>query len=174
MTNSRILVTGAGGFIGYNLRLALSKEGHYIVGVDPHYPENSLLSDRALFEANIGDFRDTPKMKKWLAGVDYVVHLASAHLQINLDNTAYWDINVHSLKSLLSLVQKAGAKRFIHVSSVGVYGNLHELPADEETDCRPQSIYGETKLAGEKEVLLGGVERDAVQNVGLRLLLGRE
>ena len=92
-------------------------------------------------------------MEKWLAGVDYVVHLASAHLQINLDNPTYWDINVNCLKSFLSLVQKAGVKRFVHVSSVGVYGKLHELPANEETDCRPQSIYGETKLAGEKEVL---------------------
>jgi nucleoside-diphosphate-sugar epimerase len=150
---SKILVTGAGGFIGYNLCLALAGEGHQIVGVDLHYPENGLVSDGTYFDANVGDFRDAAKMKKWLAGVDHVVHLASAHLQISLDPAAYWDINVHSLKPLLKLVQKAGVKRFIHVSSVGVYGNLHELPADEETDCRPQSIYGETKLAGEKEVL---------------------
>jgi nucleoside-diphosphate-sugar epimerase len=153
LTRSKILITGAGGFIGYNLGLALSRDGHQIVGVDLHYPENGLLSDSTSFEANVGDFRDISQMEKWLAGVDYVVHLASAHLQISLDKAAYWDINVHSLQSLLTLVQKAGVKRFIHVSSVGVYGNLQELPANEDTECSPQSIYGETKLAGEKEVI---------------------
>ena len=153
LPNKRILITGAGGFIGYNLCLALSKEGHHIVGVDLKYPDGGFLPDRGFFKANVGDFRDASKMKKWLVGTDYVIHLASAHLQISLDNAAYWDINVHSLKSLLELVKEAGVKRFIHVSSVGVFGNLQKLPADEETICRPQSIYGETKLAGEKEVL---------------------
>ncbi|NIV14933.1 MAG: NAD-dependent epimerase/dehydratase family protein, partial [Aliifodinibius sp.] len=35
---------------------------------------------------------------------------------------------------------------------VGVYGNLENWPANEESECLPQSIYGETKLAGEREV----------------------
>jgi nucleoside-diphosphate-sugar epimerase len=38
------------------------------------------------------------------------------------------------------------------VSSVGAYGDLKAWPANEETSCKPQSIYGETKLAGEAEV----------------------
>ena len=153
MVSSKILITGAGGFIGYNLCVALAKEGHRIIGVDLHYPESGLQLGKEPFEANIGDFRDTAKMEKWLLGVDYVVHLASAHLQISIDDAAYWDVNVHSLKPFLKLVQKACVKRFIHVSSVGVYGKLQELPADEETVCSPQSVYGETKLAGEREVL---------------------
>jgi nucleoside-diphosphate-sugar epimerase len=43
-------------------------------------------------------------------------------------------------------------KRFVHVSSVGVYGNIKKWPADEEAPCKPQNIYGETKLAGELAV----------------------
>jgi nucleoside-diphosphate-sugar epimerase len=92
-------------------------------------------------------------MQKWLSDVDTVFHLAAAHLQIELNPEVYWDINVRSIRPLLELLHKNGVRRFVHVSTVGIYGNLEKLPADEETLCRPQSIYGETKLAGEAEVL---------------------
>ena len=153
LSKSKIFITGAGGFIGYNLSRALSRDGHHVIGVDTHYPIVEAGSECDLFQAEIADYRDAEKMQKWLYGVDYVVHLASAHLQISLDSAEYWDVNVHGLKTFLSTAQSTGVRRFIHVSSVGVYGDLQELPADEESICRPQSIYGETKLAGEKEVL---------------------
>jgi nucleoside-diphosphate-sugar epimerase len=92
-------------------------------------------------------------MRELLTGVNVVFHLASAHLQISLPESEYWDVNVHSLPHLLELAQQRGVERFVHVSSVGLYGNLKNLPADEESECEPQSIYGETKLAGEAEVL---------------------
>jgi nucleoside-diphosphate-sugar epimerase len=91
-------------------------------------------------------------MKEWLFGVDVVFHLASAHLQISLDEQEYWDINVHSLRPLLDLAMQSGVQRFVHVSSVGAYGDLKRWPASEDTPCEPQSTYGETKLAGETEV----------------------
>jgi nucleoside-diphosphate-sugar epimerase len=91
-------------------------------------------------------------MSTLLDGVDVVCHLASAHLQISLDASEYWSVNVHSLQPFMQLAMENGVKRFIHTSSVGVYGDIQELPADEETLCKPQSIYGETKLAGEEEI----------------------
>jgi nucleoside-diphosphate-sugar epimerase len=149
----KILVTGAGGFIGYNLCKYLTDQGHKVIGVDLHYPSEIEKKGNTAFQAEIGDFRDWEHTRKLLSGVDVVFHLASAHLQINLDKKEYWSINVHSLPTLLDLALKSEIKRFVHVSSVGVYGNLEHLPADEETPCKPQSIYGETKLAGEAEVL---------------------
>jgi nucleoside-diphosphate-sugar epimerase len=99
------------------------------------------------------DFRNGERMRELLEGVTYVVHLASAHLEVSLDPGEYWDINVHSLKPLLELCRSSGVSRFIHISSVGAYGCLGKTTADEATVCHPQSIYGETKLAGEKLVL---------------------
>jgi nucleoside-diphosphate-sugar epimerase len=84
--------------------------------------------------------------------MEVVFHLASAHLKINMDESEYWDINVHSIPQLLEQSYSHGVKKFVHVSSAGVYGNLKTWPADEETACHPQSIYGHTKLAGEKRV----------------------
>lgn len=149
---NKILVTGAGGFIGYHLANYLSDGGHSVVGVDINYREQAVDGKPPRFTAMSGDFRDRSMMERALEKVDVVFHLASAHLQISLDESEYWDINVHSLRPLLELVQKSGVKRFIHVSSVGVYGNLKSWPANEENECIPQSIYGETKIAGEAEV----------------------
>ena len=148
----KILVTGAGGFIGHNLCDYLIDQGHEIIGVDLHYPWGTVKRPRSAFHPIVSDFRDWDRMKEWLSGVEIVIHLASAHLQIILDEKEYWDINVHSLRPLLELAMRSGVQRFVHVSSVGVYGNLKRLPANEETPCEPQSIYGETKLAGEIEI----------------------
>lgn len=148
----KILVTGAGGFIGYHLANYLTDNGYSVTGVDIHYPEQAADGKQPRFTAVQGDFRDQPLMEKALEKMDVIFHLASAHLQISLDESEYWDINVHSLRPLLELAQRKGVKKFIHVSSVGVYGNLKSWPANEESECTPQSIYGETKIAGEAEV----------------------
>jgi len=148
----KILVTGAGGFIGFNLCNHLAKEGYRVIGVDLHYPEEVSREHHPGFQAQVGDFRNHSLMKGWLSGVDTVFHLASVHLQISRDQSAYWNINVHSLRTLLDIAAQSEVRRFVHVSSVGVYGNLRQLPANEETTCKPQSIYGVTKLAGEAEV----------------------
>ncbi len=146
---NKILVTGAGGFIGYHLSNYLSSLEYDVTGVDLHFPEEN---DKRKFNAVLGDFREKELIEGLLDGVDYIFHLASAHLQISLSESEYWDINVHSLRPFLEIARNSGVKRFIHVSSVGAYGNLKTWPANEETECHPQSIYGETKVEGEAEV----------------------
>jgi len=146
-----ILLTGAGGFIGFHLANFLSDLGHEVRGVDIHSPTGS--GNKMEFSFTVGDFRDPELMNVLLKDTEVVFHLASAHLQISLEKKDYWDINVHSLKPFLELCQKMGVQKFIHTSSVGVYGELKDIPANEESECFPQSIYGETKLAGEAEVL---------------------
>ncbi len=146
----KVLITGGGGFIGYHLCRDLSASGYDVTGVDLHFPDDSSGED---FRPVIGDFRDKELMKKLLEGVEIIFHLASAHLEISLTEEEYWNINVHSLRAFLELAKNSGVSRFIHVSSVGAYGNLKSWPANEETPCVPQSIYGETKVAGEEEVI---------------------
>lgn len=153
-----ILVTGAGGFLGYHLANYLTEQGHRVDGMDIHFPVKPVDGRTPLFNVVEGDFRDWDLTRKTLEQKDVVFHLASAHLQISLDESAYWDINVHGLRKLLEVSRNCGLKRFVHISSVGVYGKLASIPADEDTPCHPQSIYGETKLAGEREVISFGRE----------------
>jgi nucleoside-diphosphate-sugar epimerase len=147
-----VLVTGAGGFIGSHLCKALVSRGCRVVGVDLKYPQ---AGDGGLpkgLQAVSGDFRKRELMRELLDGVEIIFHLASAHLQVNLPDTEYWDVNVRSLRPLIKMAHQNGVKRFVHVSTVGVYGNLENWPANEKTPCKPQNIYSETKLAGEAEV----------------------
>jgi nucleoside-diphosphate-sugar epimerase len=147
-----ILVTGAGGFLGYHMANYLHDRGHKVDGMDLHFHDLSPDGTPARFNTIEEDFRNWQSTEEILQGKDIVYHFASAHLQISLDESEYWDVNVHGLKLLLEKAHQSGCKRFIHVSSVGAYGKLAEIPATETTVCHPQSIYGETKLAGEKEV----------------------
>jgi len=151
MGMKNILVTGAGGFIGFHLANDLANMGHQVKGIDIHNPP--VAEEEYNFSFTLGDFRDANLMKNLLQGVEVIFHLASAHLQISLENKEYWDVNVHSIRPFLELCQKSGVQKFVHTSSVGVYGKLRELPANEKNECFPRSIYGETKLAGEAEVL---------------------
>ncbi|NIS75872.1 MAG: NAD-dependent epimerase/dehydratase family protein [Deltaproteobacteria bacterium] len=154
----KILITGAGGFIGFHLGNNLAARGYETVGVDLHYPSESYGAENSGFRHLTGDFRNEKLMEEALRDVDVVFHLASAHLQVSLNDADYWDINVHNIRPFMDLSQKMGVKRFVHVSSVGIYGNLKRWPADEVAPFEPQSIYGETKLAGELEAQRFGQE----------------
>ncbi len=150
--NTKILVTGAGGFIGHHLCNYLAKQGAAVIGIDIKSPDDKAEPRPVRFRFEEIDFRDRSKVAPLLRQIDVVFHLASAHLQINLPEEVYTDVNVRGVAFLLSLARECGVRRFIHVSTVGVYGNLQQWPADENSPCNPQSIYGETKLAGENEV----------------------
>ena len=145
------MVTGAGGFIGHHLCRDLASHGHEVTGIDLRFQGGIHEELHQNFSPVVCDFRDE-SMNRLLKGIEVVFHLASAHLQTGLPDSEYWSINVHALRPLLELSLKSGVANFIHVSSVGVYGDLKAWPANEETPCIPQSIYGETKLAGESEI----------------------
>ncbi len=152
MTN--ILVTGAGGFIGRNLCVALAGEGYRVTGVDPLMPADVEVFPS--FTALKGDIRDRALMARLLVGTETVFNLAAAHLSVSLPEKEYEEVNVTALSALVDLAREGGVKRFVHVSSVGVYGSPGVIPADETTPCVPVSVYGRTKLAGEKRVLANG------------------
>jgi nucleoside-diphosphate-sugar epimerase len=148
-----VVVTGAGGFIGHNLVHYLHAKGYVVSGIDIHAPKLPVYQNPdSRFRFVKGDFRDHDVMRDLCTGADAIIHLASAHLQTSLDDSEYWAVNVHSLQPLMSLAQQSGVGRFVHISSVGTYGNLAHWPANEESETHPQSIYGETKLAGEEQV----------------------
>jgi nucleoside-diphosphate-sugar epimerase len=148
----RVLITGAGGFIGYHMVKDQLKKGREVTAVDLHFNQLKNLTSHPRLKILQRDFRD-PKLEPYLKGHEVCFHLASAHLEVGVRDDYYWKVNVSGLKEFLQRAYKEGIERFVHISSVGVYGDVKNPPADETYPCSPTNIYEKTKLAGEQEVV---------------------
>jgi nucleoside-diphosphate-sugar epimerase len=149
----RVLITGGGGFIGSHLvehQLGLGRE---VTVIDTSLERLKSRQDVAGLRLVEGDIRDTTLLEKIVPGSDVVFHLASAHLEVALDDSYFQETNVDAARNLALISAREGVQRFVHCSSVGVYGPLDTVPADERTPCRPEIAYEVTKLAGERAVL---------------------
>jgi nucleoside-diphosphate-sugar epimerase len=149
----RVLITGAGGFIGSHLVDSQLEHGHEVRAVDLHLDRLRHQAAHPHLEAIHGDIRDGQTVQKLVEGIDIVYHLASAHLDVNLSDEHYRQVNVAATLSLLEAARQEGVTRFVHCSSVGVIGDVEYPPADETTECHPVNIYERTKLEGEKAAL---------------------
>jgi nucleoside-diphosphate-sugar epimerase len=149
----RILVTGAGGFIGTHLVSDQLKRGRYVTAVDLNLGTLTSLTDHPRLKLLQGDFTDRALIKPHLVDIDVCFHLASVHLEIGVSEEHFWAINVAGTRDFVERCHRAGVERFVHCSSVGVYGSLKNPPADESYECHPDTEYERSKLAGEIEVL---------------------
>ncbi|MGB5174437.1 MAG: NAD-dependent epimerase/dehydratase family protein [Thermoanaerobaculia bacterium] len=156
MAEGKVLVTGAGGFIGSHLTEALLEAGRAVRALDLNLDRIQHLAVTPNLQALTCDIRDKKAVDKALAGVCTVFHLAAAHLGASTPDTEFQQVNVDAVKNLVSTANRAGVQRFIHCSSVGVFGRIENPPADETTICRPELTYERTKLEGEKSVLEQG------------------
>jgi nucleoside-diphosphate-sugar epimerase len=147
----RYVVTGAAGFIGSQLSEALIARGHYVVGVDcftDYYDpalkeENSAALDVArldLAEENLD-----------LAGVDGVFHLAGQPGVRSFGDVfeEYVRRNLLASRRVFETAAAAGT-RVVFASSSSIYGDAERYPTPEETEARPISPYGITKLGCEQ------------------------
>lgn len=156
---SRVLVTGAAGFIGSHLCESLVARGHEVLGLDaftdfydPHRKHANLtvLRDDPHFELVTADLLDD-RLGAMLDQVDAVAHLAGepgVTMSWGSSFDRYVERNVLVTQRLLEAVADAGGKRFVYASSSSVYGTgAGALLA--RGHPRPASPYGVTKLAAE-------------------------
>lgn len=146
------LVTGAGGFLGRYLTAALLEQGERVRALDTHVDALGGLAASPRLELVTADVCDPEVQARALRGVQTVFHLAAAHLGVSAGEEEFRRVNVDGSRTLAIASSAAGVRRFVHCSSVGVYGSIPSPPADEDSPCRPELVYERTKLEGEMEV----------------------
>lgn len=163
----RTLITGAGGFIGSHLVEDQLRRGHEVTALDIHTEVLKPLMGNPQLRVVEGDFTDRAKIDPLLEGQEVCFHLASAHLEKDVDESYFFRVNVQGARDFVERCQKAGIRRFVHCSSVGIYGDIKNPPADENSEMHPDVPYEKSKLAGEKAIL------EYVRETGYNLVIVR-
>jgi nucleoside-diphosphate-sugar epimerase len=152
MRVEQILVTGAAGFTGGHLCERLTREGHAVRAL-VRRPERCSGLTRWGVEVVPGDLRDPASLRKATQGIDVVYHIAALFRPENVSRKEMWETNVQGTRNILEASVKAGVRRFVHCSTVGVHGDIKDPPANEESPYGPGDHYQESKAEGERVAL---------------------
>ncbi len=166
--NTFILITGAGGFIGFALARKLLRSGYKVVGIDNlnnYYDPNlkkrrieqiSLTSKESkgewkFEEVSIENEKEMYKVfRKYKPSVVYNL-AAQAGVRYSIDNPkSYIFSNLVGFANILELCRKFKVKNLIYASSSSIYGGNKKIPFDEEQNSdHPISLYAATKKSNE-------------------------
>lgn len=148
---NKLLLTGATGFVGSAfLQHCLSQDIPCIAAV--RSPSKALPAQ--VPQAVVGELFSQQDWSTALQGVDVVVHLAArAHIMKDsaLDPLeVYREANTHATLNLAQQAAKAGVKRFVFISSIGVNGNVNTHPFSEQDVPHPHDPYSISKYEAEQ------------------------
>ncbi len=160
----RIAVTGASGVLGRGLAARLLSQGHDVVGIARHRPQS--WSSAVEFVA--ADIRDTPAVKRAIAGSDVVAHCAWAKSPGPEDRISH-QVNIDGTRNVLEAMAETGTGRIVFASSAHVYGE-QDAPNSEQDAITPLSADGTHKARVEEMLAASGAEWVAIRSA---LILGR-
>lgn len=165
----KILVTGGAGFIGSHLVDALIKDGHQVLIVDDlSTGKKEYVNQQARLEVlDINDEKLASVVTSFSPEIVY--HLAAQkNVRVSLDNPVLdASINILGALNVLQQAIKNKVKKFIFVSTCGIYGDTDVLPTSETALEQAMSPYILNKLTFEKYLSILG--RDKIKWIALRL-----
>ena len=146
------LVTGASGFIGGRLAERLAVGEGVRVRAMVRNPKKAERLRKLPLEIVQADLLDLPSLRKAINGCDLVFHCA-AFVRETGDRNEFYRTNVQGTENILKVSSDARIKKFIHFSSVAVYGMNPPDGSDETTPYQPcGNLYCDTKIASEEAV----------------------
>jgi len=149
-----ILVTGATGSVGPRIVSALIEAGCSVRTLSLDAPPTSAWPDSV--DVRLGDVTDMATVQRAMQGVEAVVHMAALLHIVNPPlemREKYERVNVGGTATVVEAAVKAGVKRVILASTIAVYGPSDGKILNEDSNTKPDTVYGQTKLAAEKIVL---------------------
>ena len=155
---TKILVTGADGFIGSHLTEGLVSAGADVTALAQYNSFDSHgwlddLPDQIRKDVNLvrGDVRDAAFISRLVPGHEIIFHLA-ALIAIPHSYAAaqsYVDTNVLGTLNVLEAARQSGTERIVHTSTSEVYGTAIKMPIDESHPLQGQSPYSASKIAAD-------------------------
>lgn len=158
LRGTRVLVTGAGGFIGSHLVEALVRAGCHVVAFVHYRSDGSRgLLERvdpevlSQVECVAGDIRDAERVAQACRGCDVVFHLAALiGIPYSYESPrSYVATNVSGTLNVLEAVRAHDVGRLVHTSTSECYGSARSLPMTEEHPLSAQSPYAASKVAAD-------------------------
>jgi nucleoside-diphosphate-sugar epimerase len=159
VTAVSVAITGAVGFLGTHLARGFEARGARVLPLVRAVADRSPAGARAL-DAVL----EAPAL---LEGVDVLVHAAAVRHRHGVEASTYRESNVDLVERALRASAVAGVKRFVFVSSVGVYGFPSRLPVTEAHPYAPRTLYSATKVEAEMRA------RRTAGEVGIELCIVR-
>ena len=162
LTNKKILVTGADGFIGSHLTEELVRRG-YNVRAFVYYNsfnswgwlDHSDKNTKDSLDVFAGDIRDPYGVKTAMKGCNVVMHLAAliAIPYSYHSPDTYVDTNIKGTLNVLQAAKELSIEKVVHTSTSEVYGTARYVPIDEEHPLQGQSPYSASKIGADQMAL---------------------
>lgn len=162
LANSKILVTGADGFIGSHLVEELVRRGHRVRAFVMYnsfnswgWLDHSPAEIRNSLEIFAGDIRDPHGVREAMKGCGVVMHLAALigiPYSYHSPDT-YVDTNIKGTLNVVQAARELGVEKVIHTSTSEVYGTARFVPITEEHPLQGQSPYSASKIGADQMAL---------------------
>lgn len=159
--STKVLVTGADGFIGSHLVETLVREGaqvraftYYNSKGTAGWLDESSADVRAAIEQFPGDVRDPERVRQAVDGREVVFHLASliAIPYSYVSPASYVQTNIQGTLHVLEACRSYGVSRLVHTSTSETYGSAQTVPITEAHPLHGQSPYAASKIGADKLV----------------------